>query len=285
MRATPGTWDQAVDHPAMKVKRTRRARLLGDLSAKFGAPAPPAVAHHLPAISKAQLKTLLSLCPCLFNQIDIDPTARGIVHLCEVTLCAPITSANVYEAFLIQHPRLPKFKVPPLGKPRSGGRIMEALCSETLESEGLPSMRLGDDGWPEWRMPGHVLLNEGRMATLKAFGDILVPCAPTNLVISVKSEVARERLLYSANSIEGVGFGFFRDPSEFRTRSRMALFKRMGFSAIYMPDGTHQAVIDHLVAEGTERHAVNINGTDLYRPLTQFGDDMRRVVGRSSTLL
>jgi hypothetical protein len=64
-------------------------------------------------------------------------------------------------------------------------------------------------------MPGHILLNEGPMQSLQALGDILIPCAPTNLVISVKSEVARERLLYSANSIEGVGFGFFKEPEEF----------------------------------------------------------------------
>ena len=121
------------------------------------------------------------------------------------------------------------------------------------------------------------------MGALRALGDILVPCAPTNLVISVKSEVARERLLYSANSIEGVGFGFFKEPQEFWTVSRMSLYKRMGFSAIYMPDVTHAAVMGHLMGNNTQRHAVNINGTDLYRPLTIFGDDMRRIVGRSST--
>ena len=65
----------------------------------------------------------------------------------------------------------------------------------------------------------------------------------------------------------------------------MSLFKRMGFSAIYMPDNTHQAIADHLAQKGTTRHAVNINGNDLYRPLTQFGDDMLRIVGKSSMLL
>ena len=97
--------------------------------------------------------------------------------------------------------------------------------------------------------------------------------------------MARERLLYSANSIEGVGFGFFKEPQEFWTPSRMSLYKRMGFSAIYMPDTTYTAVMDHVKENNTQKHAVNINGTDLYRPLTQFADDMRRIVGRSSTLL
>ena len=65
----------------------------------------------------------------------------------------------------------------------------------------------------------------------------------------------------------------------------MALYKRMGFTAIYMPDHTCEAVMAHVVQNGSERHAVNINGTDLYRPLTRFGDDMLRVVGKSSALL
>lgn len=162
---------------------------------------------------------------------------------------------------------------------------MELLCSEVLTSAGIPAMRAGSDGWPLWKMPGHVLLNEGKMQSLQALGDILVPCAPTNLVISVKSEAARERLLYSANSIEGVGFGFFKEPQEFWTRSRMSLYKRMGFTAIYMPDGTCSLVLAKVAADGNEHHAVNINGTALYRPLSEFGPDMWRVVGKSSALL
>lgn len=123
------------------------------------------------------------------------------------------------------------------------------------------------------------------MQSLQALGDILIPCAPTNLVISVKSEVARERLLYSANSIEGIGFGFFKEPQEFWTSSRMSLYKRMGFTAIYMPDATFDQVMTKVAADGNSRHAININGTPLYRPLSVFGDDMARVVGRSSALL
>lgn len=162
---------------------------------------------------------------------------------------------------------------------------MEMLCSEVLSTAGIPAMPLGPDRWPVWNVPGHILLNQGKMSSLQALGDLLIPCAPTNLVISVKSEVARERLLYSANSIEGIGFGFFKEPQEFWTDSRMALYKRMGFTAIYMPDETHSSVMEHVNEAGSARHAVNINGTDLYRPLKIFADDMLRVVGRSSALL
>ena len=162
---------------------------------------------------------------------------------------------------------------------------MEMLCSEVLASAGIPAMRLDDKGWPQWRMPGHILLNEGKMDALRAFGDILIPCGPTNLVISVKSEAARERLLYSSNSIEGVGFGFFNEPKEFWTESRMNLYKRMGFSAIYLPDGTHAAIIAKLIQKGILGKAVNVNGTALYRPITAFTTDMKHVVGKHSLLL
>lgn len=162
---------------------------------------------------------------------------------------------------------------------------MEMLCSEVLANAGIPPMELDNDRWPKWQMPGHILLNEGRMSDLQAFGDILIPCGPTNLVISVKSEVARERLLYSSNSIEGVGFGFFKEANEFWTESRMNLYKRMGFSAIYLPNDTHTEIIDKLKGDGTTDHAVNVNGTDLYRPVTIFADDMMRVVGKHSLLL
>lgn len=159
---------------------------------------------------------------------------------------------------------------------------MEMLCSEVLTNEGLPPMMPGSDGWPVWTIPGHILMNRGSMSRLKALGDILVPCAPTNLLISVKSEAARERLLYSANSIEGIGFGFFNQAKEFWTPRRMSLFKRMGFTAIYMPDETHAEVQAHVDAHGHASYAVNINGTALYRPLSVFGADMLRIVGKSS---
>ena len=144
-------------------------------------------------------------------------------------------------------------------------------------------MPIDGNGWPEWKMPGHIHLNYKKMADLKALGDILVPCAPTNLIISVKSVKARERLLYSANSIEGIGFGFFDEPSEFSSKRRIQLFKRMGFSAIYMPQNTLNALSRLIAArrEGIE-NVQNIYGSALYRSLNDFGDDMRRIVGKSA---
>jgi hypothetical protein len=82
--------------------------------------------------------------------------------------------------------------------------------------------------------------------------------------------------------IEGVGFGFFDEPHEFWSESRMNLFKRMGFTAIYLPDHTHIGLVDHIRREHHESFAVSINGKELYRPLSLFGADMRSVVGKTT---
>jgi len=286
---TKKDWTPVVGHSDIKIPLSEQSGIAAFLNTHFGDLSVPVTVSTFPtSIKKAVLKRLLKHCPCLFTQIDLRPTARAVVHLCELTLGKPIDPSNVHQAFLIQHPRpgTPPWKYPPQKAPKGiGGSIMEFLCSEVLATAGIPPMPLDAEKWPQWQMPGHVIMNEGKMNTLKAFGDILIPCAPTNLVISVKSEAARERLLYSANSIEGIGFGFFREPEEFWTVSRMSLYKRMGFSAIYMPDETHAAIMAKLEKDKTQSHAVNINGGALYRPLTVFGEDMRRVVGRSSLLL
>lgn len=286
MRPSPGVWADAINLPAMKVKPSERPALSTFMDSTFRTLTNPPVHLGFPTTNKALLGRLLRLCPCLYNQVNLPASSRAIVHFCEITLGCRITATNVYDAFLIQYPgKGPPFDPPPLQTGGDGGTIMELLCSEVLRSVGIPPMELDSENWPVWQMPGHVPLNEGKMNALRAFGDILIPCAPTNLVISVKSEAARERLLYSSNAIEGVGFGFFKEAKEFWTQSRMALFKRMGFSAIYLPDHTHDEVMKHITAQGREKHAVNINGTPLYRPFSVFGADMLRVVGRSSMVL
>lgn len=278
------SWASVAADPTVKLQPREKTAFTAHMDAHFGiGPVGAGSAHPTPPVSKAALGRLLRAAPCLFNQLDMPATPRAVVHFCELTLGAPITAANVHDAFLVQHPSQGRsFSPGPHKVCKDGGTVMEMLCSEVLANAGIPPMAHDDDGWPRWTMPGHVLLNEGKMSRWKALGDILVPCAPTNLVISVKTEAARERLLYSANSIEGVGFGFFSQPNEFWTVSRMTLLKRMGFTAIYMPDSTHASVMTHLDTHGTRHHATNINGRDLYRPFTSFADDMKRAVGRSS---
>lgn len=285
MGSPASSWAEVLDHPEMKLGGgVGKTALLGDLDSLFGeGPSNPAKPRKPPKTAAATLKRLLGLCPCLYNQVDTKPSARAIVHLCELTIGDRITDENVSKAFAIQHPKAPGWSYPP-ARPfeGAGGTVMELLCSEVLNSAGIPAMELDASKWPVWQMPGHILLNEGKMNDLQALGDILIPCAPTNLVISVKSEKAKERLLYSANSIEGIGFGFFDTPSEFWSRRRMQLYKRMGFSAIYMPDDTLAKLIAKLDANGDRQYAVNINGTELYRPLTRFCADMKKIVGKSA---
>jgi len=54
---------------------------------------------------------------------------------------------------------------------------------------------------------------------------------------------------------------------------------------VTVADDTHAAVMAKVAAKSVAAHAVNINGTPLYRPHSVFGADMRKVVGKSSMLL
>lgn len=65
----------------------------------------------------------------------------------------------------------------------------------------------------------------------------------------------------------------------------MNLYKRMGFSAIYLPDDIYAAMKAELSSKAIETHAVNVNGTALYRPLSTFSADMSKVIGKHSLLL
>ena len=232
----------------------------------------------------APFRRLLALCPCLYSQIGIKVTPSAIVHLCEITLSAPIDSSNVNDAFEIQHPDKPErpYLYPPAVSGADGGSIMEELCSETLNNHDIPLATIDKDKWPAWRSRCHINLNSGRYRDLKLYGDILVPAAPHNILISVKSQAARERFVVSGNRLESVGFGFFNEPNEFWTANRMNLLKRWGFSAVYMPVETLEKIMDHLSSKGTSDQAININGNPLYRPLEDFGKDIFRVAGRLS---
>lgn len=277
----PMTWAQVLDE--VKCRTQEKAAVLTNLNASFtvlGVAAPP------PTPNGALLGRLLSACPCLFTQVDKTATASAIVHLTEVTLGRQITSANVNEAFAIQNPTIatPTFRIKPIkvSTDKGGvGPISEAFCSEVLTNHGVPAMTLSA-GYPIWQVPGHVRLNTGVLPKkgINSFGDILIPAIPLNIFISCKSVTARERLLVSANRIESVGFGFFNDPAEFWAPGKSKIYKRFGFTAIYMPDDTALQVMDRLRLQGRTGEAVNINNTIMFRPLSSFGPDMLRIVGK-----
>lgn len=274
-----GDWQDVLGLPDLRIRKKDQLKLAAELAAC--GPISGRVALDPALTSTAAFRRLITACPCLYAQVDLRVSARGVVHLCEITLRARITSANVCDAFEIQHPsRGPAFHFPPLAPGAGGGDIMEALCSEVLDNHGVRHMDCAADGWPTWTTCGHVSLNVGKLLPLKLYGDILVPCAPHNLLISVKSEAARERFVVSGNRLESVGFGFFSDPSEFWSRNRMTLLRRWGFVAVYMPANTLAAIESRL---GTLDEVVNINGRPLYRDLASFGNDIRRVAGRLSS--
>lgn len=282
MHAGASNWNDVINNPRLNVRPSEKPALLTALNllGSFGN------SHARPTTNKALLERLLELCPCLYTQIPVRVSPRGVIHLCEIALGSRIVSSNVWEAFQIQHPNIlgKSYLVNPLLTGAAVGDIMEAMCSEVLSNEGLPELE-NALGWPIWDKLGHICLNKGKMRDVKAFGDILIPCAPSNIVISVKTESAKERLLYSSNMIEGVGFGFFKDASEFWTVSRMNLFKRMGFTVIYLPKVTLINLFRKIIDKKVKAHAYNVNGTLLYRSLDRFGSDMRKVAGKTSLRL
>lgn len=277
------TWEEVVTHPALKIQKKYHEPILDALtpvSALNGA------IYEIPdnLINSAPFKRLLKLCPCLYAQIDTKVSPKAVVHLCEITLGQRIDSNNVYAAFSIQHPAIidSPYSHAPIQPGAAGGDIMEQLCSEVLCNHGVPHMDTDDDNWPIWDSHRHLSLNAGKMTPLKLYGDILIPAAPHNIMVSVKSEAARERFVISGNRLESVGFGFFNDASEFWTENRMNLLKRWGFTAVYMPANTLDLIKKRLRKNNTINQAININGNLLYRPLEQFGDDIARVAGKLS---
>ena len=280
------TWAEVVHHAELNIQDRYHDRILELLNRlpPLGSGGPPSESDFS---ESAYVKRLLRACPCLYSQVKTKVTPRAVVHLCEITLNAPIKSDNVYQAFKIQHPSQngATYLYPPAVSGAAGGDIMEQLCSEVLTNEGVPHMASNVDGWPEWKSCSHLSLNEGKMTPLKLYGDILIPSAPHNLMISVKSEAARERFVVSGNRLESIGFGFFNDASEFWTENRMNLLKRWGFVAVYMPRETLDSLKSELRSRGTLNQAININGKPLYRPLEQFGADIKRVAGKLSIAL
>ena len=74
----------------------------------------------------------------------------------------------------------------------------------------------------------------------KWLGDYIMLGAPFNVVISVKSYKAKERLLVSGSGsllVPTIGWGLFDDPTEFKLE-RLKNYLYRGFIAIYMPKST-----------------------------------------------
>jgi len=108
----------------------------------------------------------------------------------------------------------------------------------------------------------------------KWVGDFSIPGDPFNLVISVKSFKARERVLASGSGSvlsPTVGWGAFNDPEEF-TASRIISYAYRGFVSIYMPERTRDSLAPDALAFR------NINGRPFIRPHRDFVPDIHSAI-------
>jgi hypothetical protein len=137
---------------------------------------------------------------------------------------------------------------------------------------------LEEQGWIEGEQ--FVNLDRGGYREFKYRGDFLVWCVPNNVLVSVKSFYAAERLLASATGTDLIGFGFFVRDGEFNVE-RTRTYRRAGFLAIYMPPNTLEAV--RALHGGSIPE--NVNGTPFYRANSEFGADMLRVYETGVTRL
>lgn len=134
------------------------------------------------------------------------------------------------------------------------GSLNEALVREAINAAGLPdAIQTGTEG----------------NADIQIIAKTLSP--PQTLNVEVKSYGARERLvrgLHDCNAPK-VGVGFFNKSSEFNA-DRTTQLLGTNASAIYLPERTFSDL------DPKTRARQNSNGGQFYRPLAQFGPDMKR---------
>ncbi len=140
------------------------------------------------------------------------------------------------------------------------GNISERLCRFGLEA-GVA----GPNGGAFDRMPDY----------WKWVGDFYLLGEPFNIIVSVKSFAARERLLASGSGnllSPTVGWGLFNQPAEF-SYDRLVSYAYRGFNAIYAPAALIQALPANVMA------FTNINGNPLMRDLAALVGDIQHIMG------
>ena len=104
----------------------------------------------------------------------------------------------------------------------------------------------------------------------KWVGDFYIESIPFNVIISVKSFKAKERLLSSGSGnylSPTIGYGLFNDVNEFKIK-RLAMYPFRAFIAIYMPSDTYNLL------EEDAKNLRNINNQLFIRKLENFTDDL-----------
>lgn len=207
--------------------------------------------------------------PCFLSTLKGRPLARQLVHEAERELREPVSTKNLNEVFETQ--------LSIANRRRGGGRqrgaavagaVSELIIREVLLAAGLVESQVLSD-------KAFITLGRGRAQGLQNYGDFLIPSLPFNLLISVKTVAARERLIASASGADSVGVGFFGRADEFNP-SRTRMYQRSGFVGIYLPPNVLLKV-----AQRFDGPPLNNNGTPFYRPNTELGKDMFRIAGRS----
>lgn len=138
---------------------------------------------------------------------------------------------------------------------KTTGTISERLCELGLKAS-IPELyeHLGKD----W----------------KWIGDFYLKGEPFNVIISVKSFTAKERLLASGTGnllSPTIAFGLFDDSTEW-TNERIQSYIFRGFFAVYMPD-------DFLMGLPVETRGINnFLGTPFLRKISNFPSDLLSAV-------
>lgn len=104
----------------------------------------------------------------------------------------------------------------------------------------------------------------------KWVGDFYIKSIPFNVIVSVKSFKAKERLLSSGSGnylSPTIGFGLFNDSSEFKF-NRVAKYPFRAFIAIYMPIDTYEQL------EADVQSLKNINNRPFIRKIEDFPRDL-----------
>ena len=114
----------------------------------------------------------------------------------------------------------------------------------------------------------------------KWVGDFYIESIPFNVIVSVKSFKAKERLLSSGSGnylSPTIGFGLFNDETEF-TLKRISKYPFRAFLGIYMPSLLYEQLDDSVI------QLKNINHKPFIRKLEDFVEDLQQSKNQNGKL-
>lgn len=145
---------------------------------------------------------------------------------------------------------------------KTTGTISERLCELCIKSS-VPATIYGTLG-RDW----------------KWVGDFYILGNPFNLIISVKSFKAKERLMASGSGnvlSPTIGWGLFDDINEW-TVARVKGYLYRAFIAIYIPSNLYNQLTPQA------KKIKNTNNKNFLRKIDNFSNDLRRALNRNSKI-